>query len=173
MGLKIHSIAELPAEATRGYCIYLLDYGWEEPLGRSLRENFDRMAEVASRHNAVVLLGLGNELNDELLSRHSVNGKDANDLLPAILITNKHPRHFMSMRGSWDQQSDHLVITPLLDHCRTLTDVAKLIDRIFRDIKAGKPLASFSVEREDRAGIKGALLDAVILEPTCGGGCWN
>jgi hypothetical protein len=29
MGLKIHSLGELPPEASRGYFVYLLDYGWE------------------------------------------------------------------------------------------------------------------------------------------------
>jgi len=65
MGLKIHSLGELPAEASRGYYVYLLDYGWEEPLGRALRDNFDQMADVASRHDAAVILGLGNEFNDQ------------------------------------------------------------------------------------------------------------
>jgi hypothetical protein len=169
MGLKIHSLAELPTEATRGYYVYLLDYGWEEPLGRALRDNFDKMADAASRHDAAVLLGLGSEFNDEVLSWHGVNGRSADDLLPAVLITNKHPSHFNKMHSSWNPEIDHLVLIPLREHCKTSTDVAKLIDRIFRNIKAKKPLASFRVASEDRAGIRGALLDAVVLRPSVGG----
>ena len=59
----------LPDEAIRRYYVYLLDYGWEEPLGRALRDNFDIMANLASRSDAVVLLGLrGSEFNDEVFS---------------------------------------------------------------------------------------------------------
>ncbi len=169
MGLKIHSLAELPAEAGRGYYVYLLDYGWDEPLGRALRDNFDRMADTASRHDAAVLLGLGNEFNDEVLSWHGINGRKADDLLPAVLITNKHPSHFAQMRGAWNRERDHLVLIPLRDHCKTATDVAILIDGVFKDIKARQPLANFAVASEDRAGLKGAFLDAVILRPTVGG----
>jgi hypothetical protein len=107
MGLKVHSLGELPPEASRGYFVYLLDYGWEEPLSRALRDNFDRMADAASRNDAAVLLGVGNEFNDEVLSWHGVNGKPAGELLPAILITNKHPDEFRRMTGSWDPGRDH------------------------------------------------------------------
>lgn len=170
MGLKIHSIAELPDAAIRGYYVYLLDYGWEEPLGRALRDNFDKMADLASRHNAAVLLGLnGSEFNDEVLSWHGVNGANADELLPAVLITNKHPAQFRHMHGSWDRNRDHLVLIPLRTHCKTPTDVVRLIEGIFNDIKAKKPLANFSVAKEDRAGVKGAILDAIILQPTVGG----
>lgn len=170
MGLKIHSISELPDEAIRGYYIYLLDYGWEEPLGRVLRDNFEIMANLASRNDAAVLLGLsGSEFNDEVLSWHGVNGRSADDLLPAVLITNKHPSNFRRMHGSWDSHRDHLVIIPIREHCKTPTDVAKLIEGIFKDIEAKLPLSNFSVVKEERAGVRGAILDAVILQPTVGG----
>jgi hypothetical protein len=170
MGLKIHSIAELPDAAIRGYYVYLLDYGWEEPLGRTLRDNFDKMADLASRNNAAVFLGLnGSEFNDEVLSWHGVNGADADELLPAVLITNKHPSQFMGMHGSWNHNRDHLVLIPLRTYCKTPTDVVRLIEGIFNDIKAKKPLANFSIVKEERAGVKGAILDAIILQPTIGG----
>ena len=73
------------------------------------------------------------------------------------------------MHGSWSRDRDHLVIIPLREHCKTTTDVAKLIEGIFRDIKAKKPLSNFSVAKEERAGVKGAILDAVVLRPTIGG----
>jgi len=161
--------SELPVETSRGYYLYLLDYGWEEPLGRALHDNFDSMADRASHHDAAVLVGVGHEFNDEVLSWHDINGRSADDILPAILITNKHPASFVGMRGAWDRQGDHLVLIPLRDRCKTPTDVARLIDRIFNDIKASRPLAEFAVAREDRASIKGAILDAVVLRPTVGG----
>jgi hypothetical protein len=179
MGLKIHSLGELPAEASRSYYVYLLDYGWEEPLGKVLRDNFDQMADAASRHDAAVLLGLGNEFNDQVLSWHGINGRSADDLLPAILVTNKHPATFSGGRaapqddrrqpGSWDRDKDHLVLIPLRDHCKTPTDVARLIARLFEGIKAKQPLADFEIATEERAGVGGAILDAIVLRPSVGG----
>jgi len=172
MGLKIHSLGELPAEASRGYYVYLLDYGWEEPLGRALRDNFDQMADAASRNDAAVILGLGNEFNDQVLSWHGINGKSADDLLPAVLVTNKHPTAFRDARArgaEWNRHDDHLVLVPLRDHCKTPTDVARLIARIFDAIRAKRPLDDFEVVSEERAGVSGAFLDAVVLRPSVGG----
>jgi hypothetical protein len=42
MGLYISSLATF--EAKRYYLIYLLDYGWSEPLGESLMKNYEEMA---------------------------------------------------------------------------------------------------------------------------------
>jgi hypothetical protein len=33
MGLYIHSLSRLPSGLERDYYVYVLDYGWEEPLG--------------------------------------------------------------------------------------------------------------------------------------------
>jgi len=57
MGLYVHSLAEIPTGAERSYYLYLLDYGWEEPLGEAVRANLPRMAELASRSDAVVIHG--------------------------------------------------------------------------------------------------------------------
>lgn len=48
MGLMIHSLGELPLNAKRDYYVYLLDYGWHEPLGQALLSSFDTMAAEAS-----------------------------------------------------------------------------------------------------------------------------
>ena len=45
MGLKVHSLQNVPQTENRDFFIYLLDYGWHEPLSRTLRENFDLMAK--------------------------------------------------------------------------------------------------------------------------------
>ena len=60
MGLKIHSIAEIPDSVSRSYYLYVLDYyNWDEPIGNTLRANFDRMAEFASKNDAVVIQPFG------------------------------------------------------------------------------------------------------------------
>jgi hypothetical protein len=57
VGLEIHSIAEIPDSVSRSYYLYVLDYyNWDEPIGNTLRANFDRMAEFASKNDAVVIL---------------------------------------------------------------------------------------------------------------------
>lgn len=87
MGLYIHSLAELPVEAMRSYYVYLLDYGWEESLGDAVRKNIPKMADLASKSDAVVIYGpRGLHFEDEVLSWHNVNGERGEDILPAILL---------------------------------------------------------------------------------------
>src|SRR5215510_7325511 len=57
MGLYVHSLGEVPNGAERAYYVYLLDYGWEEPLRSAVRANLPRMADLASRSDAVVIYG--------------------------------------------------------------------------------------------------------------------
>ncbi len=33
MGLRVHSLGEIPTGAARAHYVYSLDYGWEEALG--------------------------------------------------------------------------------------------------------------------------------------------
>ena len=59
------------------YFIYLLDYGWNEALSNALKNNFGRMATLASEQkNAVVIMRTkqGVHFSDEVLSWHSING---------------------------------------------------------------------------------------------------
>src|ERR1039457_3514542 len=75
MGLYVHSIGELPTEAYRSYYVYLLDYGWDETFGEAVRSNLPRMADAASRSDAVVIHGpRGMHFEDEVLSWHDING---------------------------------------------------------------------------------------------------
>lgn len=41
MGLMVHSLEGIPEGHHRDYYIYLLDYGWNEPLGDALKKNFN------------------------------------------------------------------------------------------------------------------------------------
>jgi hypothetical protein len=173
MGLYVHSLGEVPTEAERAYYVYLLDYGWEEPLGDAVRANLPRMADMASRSNAVVIHGpRGVHFEDEVLSWHHVNGQDATDILPAILITTRHPSTFResfetnrSRRGN----RDALLLIPLRKVCKSAEDVVGLIHRVFEDIKDKKQLSEFRAAKRMRRGVAGALVDAVILQPKIGG----
>jgi hypothetical protein len=169
----IHSLGEIPADAQRGYFVYLLDYGWDEPLGEVLFKNFDRMADQASRHNAVVLRGLvGSHFADEVLSWHHVNGQPAEKILPAVLVTTKNPHEFRDGDGrrvDGHANNQPMLLVPLREACKSTSDVATLIERMFADIREGKELSNFQIAQELQRGKHGALADALILRPTFSG----
>lgn len=82
MGLWVESLENVPAEARRDYYIYLLDYGWLEPIGDAVMKNYAQMASLAATSGAVVIRGTNRvHFEDEVLSWHNVNGEKADDLL--------------------------------------------------------------------------------------------
>lgn len=137
MGLYVHSLGEIPTGAERAYYVYLLDYGWEEALGNAVRANLPRMADMASRSKAVVIHGpRGVHFEDEVLSWHRVNGQDAENILPAILITTRHPSTFhqsFETKKSKKERRDALLLIPLRKVCKSAEDVVELIQRVFED----------------------------------------
>ena len=175
MGLMIHSLARVPLTTERDYYIYLLDYGWNEPIAETLRSNFPKMARLASENKSVVMMGLeGSHFNDEVLSFHSINGQPGDEMFPGILITTLHPHHFRDERASShkllrEDLSDKMLLIPLQKICKTPQDVVSLIERIFRDINEKKTLADFHVTKELKRGKQGALADALLLEPNIAG----
>jgi hypothetical protein len=164
MGLMTHSIAEIPIGVQRGYYLYLLDYGWHEPLYEVVQNNFDNMAKLASENDAVIIKGLGVHFADEVLSWHKINGQNAEDLLPAILITTIHPTSFKE-----GQINAPLVIIPLRKVCKNSSEVVGLIEKIFNDIKKKKKISDFEITKELNKGKSNALVDAIILQPNIGG----
>lgn len=178
MGLMVHSLEGIPEEHHRDYFIYLLDYGWDEPLSKVLKKNFGKMATLASeKKNAVVVMRTdeGIHFNDEVLSWHSINGDDVerNKLLPAILITNRHPSEFHKRaRGTIDAEAKDklkLILIPLKKHCKNTTQVVELIQSIFIKIKQGQDLDNFNIIKQKKKGLSGALADSIILEPNIAG----
>ena len=174
MGLWIQSLENIPAEAKRDYFIYLLDYGWNEPLGEALMKNYEKMASIAAEHKAVVIRGTQRvHFEDEVLSWHHINGEDAENILPAILITNRHPKKFKESHNPHksDLVGDDLkmIFIPLKKFCKTTTEVVSLIEKIFNDIKSGKDLDNFRVGKEMKKGFGKAIADSIILEPNFAG----
>ena len=173
MGLYVHSLGEVPNGAERAYYVYLLDYGWEEPLRSAVRANLPRMADLASRSDAVVIYGpRGLHFEDEVLSWHRINGQNAEDILPALLVTTWHSSTFresFSMIRSDPASRDALLLLPLRKICKSADEVADLIHRVFEDIKNKKRLSEFHAAKRMQSGIGGALVDAVILQPKLGG----
>jgi len=173
MGLKIHSLYALPDDYSREYYVYLLDYGWNEPLGNALRNNYDKFSTLASKaKNAVLLMQTedGVEFNDEVLSWHGINGDKDPSLLPAILITNRHPGVFRERahgRARVEEENDlKLILIPLKRHCHTTAQVIELIQKIFSQISAGVGLEHFAITEERKKGHGDAIVDSILVEPT-------
>lgn len=175
MGLYVQSLANIPdVKIHKDYFVYLLDYGWNEPLGETLMKNYENMAKIAAENKAVVIRGPHRvHFEDEVLSWHNVNGENAEEILPAILITNRHPRRFKETfqpnQNKGIESDLKLILIPLKRFCNSTSEVATLIDKLFKDIKDKKDLDDFRVSKEIRKGFGRAVADAVILEPNFAG----
>lgn len=186
MGLYVHTLSRLPLGLERDYYVYVLDYGWDEPLGQALHTNFRRMADLAAKNKTVVIAGTDSRaFAEEVLSVHvddpnfswsKVNGDNGEDILPALMISTIHPQRFReevpgyrfnkAAQGSAD---DKLILIPLRGLCKDSTEVVALIERLFRDISAQKPLTDFAIAKEIKAGKGAAFADAFILKPALWG----
>lgn len=170
MGLMIYSLDNIPENANRDYFIYLLDYGWDEPIRNILNRNFEKMANIAAKNSAVVIKGIAEHFENEVFSYHSINGINDRDILPALLITNEHPEYFKknTSRLKYDNfcQKDEFkkiksILIPFKKFCSNETDVINLIDSLFDNIVSKKDFESFSFLQE----IGRSKKDFIILEP--------
>ena len=183
--LRNHSLENVPLGARRDYFIYLLDYGWHEPISQALRENFDNMAQRASKTKAVIIRGteLG-DFQNEVLSWHHINNEDTAELLPALLITNAHPAYFRGsihrfsgrkniLRVDDEYANMKMILIPFKRFCKSTTEVISLIEKVFNDISKEKGLANFQIAKEMKKGLGHALVDAVVLQPNIYGMGFN
>lgn len=108
MGLMIHSLEILSPEAKRDYYIYILDYGWSEPLADVIRKNFQNLARWASKNDSAIITGVGEigHFDNEVLSWHNINGDNAENILPAILITRINPHKFREFSDFGNKKVD-------------------------------------------------------------------
>jgi hypothetical protein len=187
MGLYVHSLERLPADLERDYYVYVLDYGWEEPIGEALRQNFSRMADLAARNRAVVIAGTDpHSFVDQVFSIHvddpqfswqAINGEHDETILPAIMITTIQPAKFKETQPGYrfsdaapGHADDNIILIPLRLLCKTGTEVVALIEKLFADIAAGKPLSDFAVAKHIRPNQnRGSYSGALILKPTLWG----
>jgi hypothetical protein len=150
-----------------------LDYGWDEPLGEAMMKNYTKMATIAAQNRAVVIRGTSAHFEDEVFSWHHINGYNAENLLPAILITNRHPEKFRDRYLAYEkieaEKNLKFILIPLRKCCTTTTDALVLVDKIFSDIQLQKDLDDFQVAKEMKRGVGRAVADALILEPNVAG----
>ncbi|MDP3547468.1 MAG: hypothetical protein Q8S29_14970, partial [Phreatobacter sp.] len=116
-----------------------------------------------------------NETQDSPSSRRrkgsQVNGENAEDILPAIMITDCDPRLLAeSNDGSFgnrhrdNAKPERFLLIPLAEHCKSETDVAQMLERIKRSIESKTPLSHFEIVREIRRADSG-LSDVLVLKP--------
>lgn len=174
MGLHVHNLGNLPnTDDGRDYFIYVLDYGWKEPLTDALVANFTNMARMASQTRSVVVAGIEPiHFANDVFSWHGINGEDGERILPAILITTLTPSYFREHNEEYRSSgeiNDKLLLIPLKAACKTTDDVIQLIKSIFNDIKEKKKLSGFAVAKTiNKNGLR-RLADAVVLEPNISG----
>lgn len=181
MGLMIYSLDNIPTSARRDYFVYLLDYGWNEPISDSLRSNFYKMSEIAAQNKAVVIKGtVAAHFDNEVMSWHHINNENTEELLPALLITNKHPDYFRRSEKEYSGKENilrikdsednmKLILVPFKKFCKTTSDVTTLIEKIFNDICSEKDLSDFRIAKEMNKGVGRAIVDSIILEPNFSG----
>lgn len=170
MGLMIHSLGLLSEKAQKDFYIYLLDYGWKEPLSEVLNSNFGKMADFASQNNTVILKGTVGHFDSEVLSWHRINGQPGENILPAILITTLNPHRFHEYQLSKNEFPENsMLLIPLNNICKTAADVINIIQKIFNDIENKKTLSDFEIAKELKKGKGNALVNALILQPNFAG----
>jgi hypothetical protein len=175
MGLKIHTLAEIPDSVSKSYYLYILDYyNWDEPIGNTLRTSFDKIAEFATKNNSVVIQGISeSHFYTELMSWESINGIDPKELLPALMITTIHPKYFLDRDNKQINgekiPEDNLIFLEIGKICKSPQDVIKLLEKIFKDIQDKKEIKNFIVKKELKSGVGKILNDTIILEPNFAG----
>lgn len=175
MGLMIHTLAEIPENVTKKYYLYILDYyNWDEPIGKTLRDNFSKIAEFAANNDSVVIQGTpGSHIYSELMSWKSINGIDTLELLPALMITTLHPSYFISRNNKQiendDIPTDKFIFLEIKKLCKQPKDVITLLEKIFSDIKEKKAITDFKIRKELKGGVGKIITDTLILEPNIGG----
>ncbi|WP_125718789.1 hypothetical protein [Pseudoalteromonas rubra] len=174
MGLHVHNLGNLPNTVDgRDYFIYVLDYGWKEPLTDTLIANFTNMARKASESRSMVIAGIEPvHFANEVFSWHSINGEDGEKLLPAVMISTLTPAYFHEHnheRRMANEIDDKLLLIPLKPVCESTDDVIKLISSIFNDIKQKRELTGFEVAKTLSKGKGRRFADALILEPNISG----
>ncbi len=97
----------------------------------------------------------GVHFSDEVLSWHHFNGDDVENeqLLPAILVTNRHPSEFRRRAARENEKAEDelkMILFPLKQYCKNTTEVVSLIQQIFTSIKLGKDLDNFGIAKDKK-----------------------
>ena len=172
MGLVVKSLCNVP-HTDRKYFIYLLQCGWGTELDSALMKLFPRMAQEASDSDSVVIAGSdAAHFQNDVFSWHRINGEDASELLPAILLTTVHPERFRNERDPFwltRKPNEHMVLISLKEFASTPDKVADLIRKLFTDIQHKRDLSDFEVVKTISRHRSRAFMDSIILRPGVAG----
>jgi hypothetical protein len=170
MVLMVHSLSEFPINAEREYYVYVLRGSWDSEIEVALKDNFFQMADAASRSQSAVIFGTdGHHFQNEVFSWHSINGENAEPLLPAILITTVHPAKFRDEHDPYWQshtRNDHMVLVPLRDVAKSGSDAVDVLRNVFTDIRGKKQLQNFEVFKSLSPSRGRAFMDGLLLRPS-------
>jgi hypothetical protein len=174
MGLMIHSLEVLSSDVRRAYYIYILDYGWSEPLVDILSRNFQNLARWSSNNESAIITGVGEigHFDTEVLSWHKINGQEASEILPAILITRTNPHIFRLYLVDQSKKIEHdlrYILIPIKKFCKTESEVMRLITKITTDVEMKRDLSEFKILKELKPGIGKAIVKSILLEPNIQG----
>lgn len=195
MGLLVHNLAEIASapDVGRRLYIYLLDYGWPEgPYEKIFHDNWSKLAERASQTDSIIIRSPnGLHFANEVLNWHCVGGHDAEEILPAILMTHTPPSYFSEgatessksifsdpLTGSNDADLGDVAILPLKQMCASPQKFLDSIESIFSDLEKGLRLrefrtAKFDIVKPPKLGavewIKTRVGRAILLQPNVGG----
>ena len=178
MGLHIESLAEIPKDAERCYWIYILDYGWDEPIRRILKRNMPKLMKMASENDAVLVQGFdAAHFQNEVFSWHGISGTPSEEVFPSIMISNTNPHYFRMMyfeesSGGKNFQQDsglkNFLLIPLRDFCKSDEDILSLLHNLFEDMKNDRELRDFQINK--KLSVKRwPLVEALVLEPNIAG----
>lgn len=169
MGVKISSLAQIPADIDIKYYVYLLTSHFQYEADIALREAFDILAREAGKQDFVVIQGYVGEFGGEVMNAYSIDGLDSKEILPALLISSVNPHKFKKVtsidREGPFRQDEKIILISLKQKGITRDDVYRIIESILKDIKKGEKLSNFEVSKTKRT----RFLDALILEPNFAG----
>lgn len=139
------------------------------------------MCQIAAQNKAVVIKGtVASHFQNEVLSWHHINGENAENLLPALLITNKHPKYFNESNASFmyekiknmnvaKNEDMRMILIPFKENCSNEKEVMDIINNVFVDVEHGTDLTNFSIAKRNQKGIGCSIVDSVILQPNISG----
>lgn len=174
------TLRPLPDKTGRDFSIYFLDYGWNDELTRAMYENFDTLPGVSADNRSLLIAGPNRtEFANEVLSWHHVNNDPADELLPAIMVTDVEPRLLASdisidvgpirrRPASKTAYPEKFILLPLRDVSRTAADVTALLQTLASDLRSGRALWGFEIGRVKAKG-PDAAANMAIRQPNIGG----
>lgn len=161
MGLIVSHITGLESYKDRQLYVYLLDFGWPDgEYEQIFKRHWHALSGRASDNKSLIISSnKGIHFANEVLSYHRVFELDADEVLPAILITKTHPSYFVETNGPMEREiensatdelcKDDVVLIPLKLACSTPDAFASVIESIFSDLEGGLELQNFSVAKHD------------------------